>query len=76
MTPAEIQHELDEEIDKLSAAEKLRLLANAREMRSELPKGTKWSEIAHLAGTLPDEDAQEIIAAIEEGCETIDPDGW
>jgi hypothetical protein len=76
MTHAEIQHQLYEEIDKLSAAEQLRLLATARELRSVTPKGTPWSEIKHLAGTLPDEDAREIMAAIEEGCENIDLDGW
>ena len=76
MTPAEIQHQLYEEIDRLSAAEQLRLLAAARQMRSETPKGTPWSAIQHLAGTLPDEDAKEIAQAIEEGCENIDSDEW
>ena len=76
MSQAEIQHQLYEEIDKLSAAEQMRLLATARELRSESPKGTPWSQIKHLAGTLPDEDAQEIMAAIDEGCENIDLDGW
>jgi hypothetical protein len=75
MTPAEIQHMLHEEIDKLSAAEQMRLLAAARQMHTETPKGTPWSEIKHLAGILPDEDAEEITKAIEEGCENID-DEW
>jgi hypothetical protein len=76
MTQSEIQHQLYEEIDKLSAAEQLRLLAAAREIKSEVPKGTPWSAIQHLAGTLPDADANEIMAAIEEGCENIDLDEW
>ncbi|MDP4198411.1 MAG: hypothetical protein Q8922_04160 [Bacteroidota bacterium] len=76
MSQSEIQHQLYEEIDKLSAAEQLRLLASARAMRSETPKGTPWSEIQHLTGTLPDEDAKEIISAIEAGCENIDLDEW
>jgi hypothetical protein len=76
MTQTEIQHQLYDEIDKLSATEQLRLLAAAREMKSVRLEGTPWSKIKHLAGTMPDEDAEEIIAAIEEGCETIDLDGW
>ena len=76
MTPAEVQQQLYEEIDKLSAAEQLRLLAAARGFKSDTPKGTKWSEIEHLVEKFPDEDAKEIMAAIEEGCENIDYDGW
>jgi hypothetical protein len=76
MTQAEIQHDLYEEIDKLNAAEQLRLLAVARDIRSEAPKGTPWSEIKHLVGTLPDADAREIMAAIDEGCENIDTNEW
>lgn len=76
MTPAEIQHKLYEEIDRLSVAEQLRLLAAAREMHSTSPKGTPWSAIQHLAGTLPDDDAKEIAHAIVEGCENIDRDEW
>lgn len=29
-----------------------------------------------FVGTVSDEDTAEILAAIEESCETIDPDGW
>lgn len=76
MTDAEIQHELYEAIDQLSAAERMRLLAAAREIRSESPEGTPWATIQHLVGTLPDEDAREIMAAIDEGCEQIDVDEW
>jgi len=76
MTHAEIQHQLYEEIDKLSSAEQIRLIAAAREIRRELPKGMPWEEMKRFVGTLPDEDAAEIIAAIEEGCENIDYDGW
>ncbi len=76
MTQAEIQHHLYEEIDMLSAAEQMRLLVLARDLRSATPKGTPWSEIKHLAGTLPAEDAQEIMTAIEEGCEHIDLHEW
>ncbi|HET6400117.1 MAG TPA: hypothetical protein VFH95_01850 [Candidatus Kapabacteria bacterium] len=78
MTPAEIQHELYEEIGRLAPEQQQRLLELAHELKrkSALPKGTPWSEIKHLAGTLPDEDAAEIIAAIEEGCEDINYDAW
>ena len=76
MTQAEIQHQLYEEIDKLSSAEQLRLIAAAREIRSELPKGMPWEGMKRYIGVLPDDAAAEIIAAIEEDCENIYPDEW
>jgi hypothetical protein len=29
-----------------------------------------------IVGTLPPEDAEEMLKAIEEGCEKVDLDGW
>ncbi|HZK75413.1 MAG TPA: hypothetical protein VFD13_00770 [Candidatus Kapabacteria bacterium] len=37
---------------------------------------SNYSSIAPFFGTLPDEDAREMIAIIEEGCERVDPETW
>jgi hypothetical protein len=78
MAPFDLRHQLEEEIDHLAPEQQQRLLEVARSMiqKKELPQGTPWSELKHLAGILPDEDAAEIMAAIEEGCENIDYEGW
>lgn len=41
-----------------------------------LLRGTPGAEIVQLAGILPDEDAEQMLRAIEEGCERIDPNEW
>ena len=40
---------------------------------SEVPAGTRMLQ---YAGILSDEDAQQMLTAIEEGCEQIDEAGW
>ena len=40
------------------------------------PIGTPGYKLLEFAGTLDDESAREMIAAIEEGCENINPNGW
>ena len=77
MTPAEIQHELYEEIGRLAPEQQQRLLELARGLkRSQLSPGMSWEEMKRYAGTLPDDAAAEILAAIEEDCENIDLDEW
>ncbi len=78
MAPFDLRHQLEEEIDHLAPEQQQRLLELARGLKkkSELPKGMPWEEMKRFAGILPDEDAAEIIAAIEEGCENIDYDSW
>lgn len=40
------------------------------------PPGTPGRDLMHLVGLFPPEDAEEILRAVEEDCERIDPDGW
>ena len=40
------------------------------------PRGVAGSELVPLAGILPEEAAAEMSAAIEAGCEQVDPSEW
>ncbi|MCX7926006.1 MAG: hypothetical protein N2554_09380 [Fimbriimonadales bacterium] len=42
----------------------------------KLPRGTPGYKLAELAGSLSDEAAEEMLTAIEEGCEQVDPSQW
>ena len=46
------------------------------EAQSEEPQGQPGSELLKFAGLFPPEDLDEIERAIEEGCESINPDAW
>jgi hypothetical protein len=77
MAPFNIRRQLNEEIDRLEPEQQHRLLELARGLTvSPLPKGMTWEHMKQYAGTLPDDDAAEILAAIEEDCENIDLDEW
>ncbi len=55
----------------------VRLLASQSSIvPQEKRTGVPGSELLKFAGTLSDEDAAEMLQAIEEGCERVDPDDW
>ncbi|MEN3001463.1 MAG: hypothetical protein ABDI19_06430 [Armatimonadota bacterium] len=47
-----------------------------RKWHSRLPKGTPGYKVAALAGSISDADAEEMLRAIEEGCERVDESQW
>jgi hypothetical protein len=71
-----IQNELLKKIDQLPINQQREVL----EFADNLLKSTSIKEPApsflDLFGTLPPEDAREMMEAIEEGCEQVDTDGW
>ncbi len=69
--PSQIQSEiidLDVESQR-QVLEYLRALKRATQ-------GMTGVEVRRLAGTLSEADAKEMMAAIESGCEQVDPHGW
>lgn len=40
------------------------------------PKDTPGTEMIKFAGSFSSKDQEEISAAIEQGCENVDPDAW
>lgn len=75
MSEIELKEELRREVETLSPAQLQKLLEFARKVK-EAPRGTPGHTLSHLAGTLPDEDAREMMAAIEEGCGQIEWESW
>jgi len=43
---------------------------------SATPRGVPGKKLIEFAGTLSEEDAEELIQIIEEGCERIDDNEW
>jgi hypothetical protein len=43
---------------------------------SVAPSGVSGKKLIEFAGTLSEEDAEELIRIIEEGCERIDDNEW
>jgi len=63
------------ELEKLGAADQKRVMDFVRALRSAEPRGTPGSELTRFAGTLSEGSVDEMMAAIEDGCERID-DEW
>jgi divalent metal cation (Fe/Co/Zn/Cd) transporter len=76
MIDAEVQSELLKQLEQLSLAKQWKVLGFARTLADAGPRGVPGTELLDLCGSLPAEDAQEMIQAIEEECERIDPNEW
>jgi hypothetical protein len=63
------------ELEKLGAADQQRVMDFLRALGSAKPRGTPGSDLTRFAGTLSEESVDEMMAAIEDGCERID-DEW
>jgi len=53
-----------------------RVLEFARALTLSTPRGVPGRQLMKHAGTISVEDAEEMLVAIEEGCEQVDTDGW
>jgi len=52
------------------------LKPNIKQLKDSVPSGASGQILMQLAGTLSKDAAAEMKAAIEEGCEQVDPHGW
>jgi hypothetical protein len=64
------------DLDQLSPAQQERAAELVRGLIPTLSKGASVEDLLRVAGTLDDEAAQEMMAAIEEGCERVDLHEW
>jgi hypothetical protein len=74
-----IQSELLSYLGQLPIGDQERVVDFARTLAgSEKRKlvGVAGKDLLRFAGTISDEDAQQMIQAIEEGCEQIDASKW
>lgn len=63
------------EMEKLGAANQKRVIDFLRGLNSAELHGIPGSELARFAGTVSERSVDEMMAAIEDGCERID-DEW
>jgi hypothetical protein len=74
-----LQSELLTCVGQLPPVDQARVIAFARTLadNSERPiRGVPGKELLKFAGCISHEDAMEMMAAIEEGCEQIDASTW
>ena len=76
MSEPSIKDALLSELEHLPEADRRRVLAYARSLSHEIPRGVPGSSLRRFTGTISESDASDIEAAIEEGCEKVDPGGW
>jgi hypothetical protein len=76
MSVSPIADEIIREVNGLPPELQRRVLGYARSLVLSRPRGTPGRKLLPLAGTLPPEDAQEMIEAIEAGCEQVDESEW
>ena len=68
--------EVVEELRRLAEPERRRVLDYARSLSEGRPKGTPGEALLKYGGAWSDGKADEVAAAIEEGCEQVDLDAW
>jgi hypothetical protein len=77
MVHATIRHELLAHLDQLPVELQKQVLDFARALTSSpAPRGVAGCELLPLAGSLPQDAAAEMAAAIDAGCEQVDRRGW
>lgn len=71
-----IKEQILNDLEQMSPQEQKRAAEIVHGMVTPSPRGASIEDLMKVAGTLDDESAREMIAAIEDGCEQVDPDGW
>jgi hypothetical protein len=71
-----VKEQILKDLDRLSPELQQRALRLVHNLADPLPKGASIEDLMSVAGILDDESAREMIEAIEEGCERIDPEDW
>ena len=64
------------QLEVLPPVRQEQVLAYARDLATKPVVGTPGRDLRPLAGIMSDEDAEEMLKIIEEGCERIDPNEW
>lgn len=64
------------DLDRLPPDLQQRAAELVRGLLSPLPRGASIDDLLELSGSLDRESARQMMEAIEEGCEQVDPDEW
>ena len=76
MIATALQTELLKHLAQLPASTQQQVLDYARSLAVSAPQGVPTKGILSLAGCMTREEADEMLRAIEEDCERIDPNEW
>ncbi len=76
MAEPAIKERILKDLDQLTPEQQERAADLVHGLVSPLPKGATVDDLLRVAGTLDRQSAQEMMEAIEEGCERVDLDEW
>ena len=74
MVQPAIKEQILNDLNRLSPKLQERAAELVHGLVSLPPRGASVEDLMKVAGTLDDESAREMMRAIEEGCERVDPD--
>ncbi len=73
MVQPAIKEQILSDLSRLSPKQQERAAALVHDLAMPQLKGASVEDLMTVAGTLDDESAREMMEAIEEGCEQVDP---
>jgi len=76
MIDAAIQEALLREVEQLPPPLQRKVVDFAHSLAQPRPRGTPGRQLLEFAGVLSSQEAEAMMAAVEEGCERIDPNEW
>ena len=76
MSHPTLEKELLDQLGKMPAEQQRQVLAFARRLAGQAPKGVPGAAYLRFAGSIAPDDLNRMKAAIEEGCERVDGDEW
>jgi hypothetical protein len=68
--------EVIEHYQALPSAVQEQVLALLRDLDRRPPQGVPGRNLLQFAGSIPASDLESMSAAIERGCERVEPDAW
>ncbi|HWE51067.1 MAG TPA: hypothetical protein VG273_14840 [Bryobacteraceae bacterium] len=72
----DLRREITRRIDALAPAQQARVLQFVASLSDSAVKGENGAELRRFARLLDSDSAEQMIQAIEEGCERVDTGGW
>lgn len=76
MVQPAIKEQILSDLNRLSPEKQRRAAELVHGLVAMPPVGTAGRDLLRFGGTIDEETAREMMKAIEEGCEQVDPNGW
>jgi len=71
-----LEKELHQHLEQLPLSQQRQVLDFARALITSRPRGRPGRLLLQFAGTMTNEEAKEMLEAIEEGCGKVDANDW